>query len=314
MSRFSLGAIEITPGASAALMAADADPGTFLARHQRGDWGEVGEHRQQGNEFALRHGHAIRSAYRLAEDAELWVITAADRSCTRLLLATEYERREVSTQEGYALWAASYDQEKNPLIAIEEPPVEGLVAALPVSTVLDVGTGTGRYALKFARRGATVTAVDRSPEMLAVAQRAARAEGLAIELCLASLGELPFAPGQFDLLVCALTLCHVPDLSQALCEFSRVVRGSGYLLITDFHPNGVAEGWRTLFSRPGTTYLLPNTPHTRSDYLHAVESAGCALLNVLDVPLGDVPEGYLSEAMIREHGDKPLCLILLAQK
>ena len=35
-------------------------------------------------------------------------------------------RHEVSIQEGYAIWASSYDEEKNPLIAVEQPRVEAL--------------------------------------------------------------------------------------------------------------------------------------------------------------------------------------------
>ena len=36
----------------------------------------------------------------------------------------------VSVQEGYALWAASYDQEKNGLIFVEERQVDRLLAEL----------------------------------------------------------------------------------------------------------------------------------------------------------------------------------------
>ena len=72
------------------------------------------------------------------------------------------EVREVSVQEGYALWAASYDQEANGLIALEQRQVERLLAPIPFTAVLDVGTGTGRHALQFARRGARVTALDQS--------------------------------------------------------------------------------------------------------------------------------------------------------
>jgi ubiquinone/menaquinone biosynthesis C-methylase UbiE len=189
------------------------------------------------------------------------------------------------------------------------------MADLPVATALDVGTGTGRYALKLARRGIAVTAIDQSPGMLAVARRSARAEGLAIAFCLGSLEEgLPFAPGRFDLVVCALMLCHVPDMAQAGREFYRAVRTGGYLLITDFHPGSLDEGWRTVVARPEGIYLLPNMPHTRADYIGAVEEAGFTVRDVRDVPVGQVPKGYLRDAVLREYGDKPLCLIILAHK
>lgn len=38
---------------------------------------------------------------------------------------SETQFREIGVQEGYALWAASYDQEQNGLIFLEERQVEG---------------------------------------------------------------------------------------------------------------------------------------------------------------------------------------------
>ena len=315
MHLFSLGTIEVTLAASAALAAASTDPAIYLARHQSGDWGEVDESWQQANDLAIQHEEQIDSRYKLSDDIELLVSTAADRSCTRMLLAEEHQRREISTQEGYAVWAESYDKERNPLIAVEEPYVDALVAALPITSALDVGTGTGRHALKLARRGAAVTAIDQSPEMLAVAQQAARNEGLTIDFQLASLDDgLPFESNQFDFLICALTLSHVPNLAQAIQEFYRVLQHGGYLLITDFHPNAIGEGWRTVFFRPGISYYLPTMPHTRADYLETLATTGFTILNVIDVPVRDVPSGYLSDTFIRDNGDKPFCLIVLAQK
>ena len=56
-----------------------------------------------------------------------------------------------------------------------------------------------------------------SPEMLAVARQAAQHEGLPIDFRLSSLDDgLPFEAHQFDLVICALMLSHVPDLPHAL--------------------------------------------------------------------------------------------------
>ena len=315
MELFPVGAVEITPGAAAALAAAGSESSTYLARHQRGDWGDVDEKDREDNTFALRYGHPIASSYRLADGGELLVMTAADRSSTRILLASEYEDREVSTREGYAIWSTSYDTEKNPLIAVEEPRVDTLLAPLSFGRVLDVGTGTGRHALKLARRGAHVTAIDQSPEMLAVARQSAEREGLTIDFRLLTFDDgLPFASGQFDLLICALVLSHGVNLQQTLQEFARVLAPGGYLLITDYHPHVIGLGWRNVFLRPGVSYLLPSMRATRADYLEAAVTNGFDLLQVLDVPVSEVPEGYFDDAMRRDHGDKPFCLIILAQK
>ncbi len=312
---FSLGTITITPEAGAALARTGDDAAIFLARHQRGDWGEVEDSRRQANEFALRYGRVLYSQYRLSDGTEVLVGTAADRASTRMLLASEFLFREMNTREGYALWAESYDLEQNALIAVEEPLVDALLAELSFADVLDVGSGTGRYALKLARQGAQVTAIDQSPEMLAVAQDAARRAGLAIDFRLVSLEDgLPFEASRFDFLMCALMLCHVPELGHAIQEFARVSRDGGHVLITDFHPDAPEYGWRTEFRRSGIKYLLPNMPHTRANYLEALQANGFIILKVMDIPLGEVPEGYLSEAMLRGNELKRFCLIILARR
>lgn len=225
--------------------------------------------------------------------------------------------QEVSALEGYALWASSYDSdsERNALIVVEEPHVDALLASLPMTAVLDVGTGTGRYALKLAQRGATVTAIDQSPEMLAVARYTAHTKGLVIDFQLASLDDtLPFESGQFDFLICALMLCHVPNLAHAFQEFSRVLQEGGYLLFTDLHPDIVSQGGRTDFRKPGTKYLIFNTLNTRADYVDALVMNGFTILDLIEIPFRDVPDGYFSPAFIDEQSDKSFCWIVLTQK
>jgi SAM-dependent methyltransferase len=316
MYLFDLGTIEVSPAAADALAEAGLEIAPFLEKHRRGDWGDVDEEHRSLSDWALAHNGVIRSAYELSGDTVLVVHTGIGRSHTRVMLEKEHRRVEVSTQEGYSLWAASYDHEENPLIGAEEPHAHPLLDELAVTTALDAGTGTGRYALELARRGARVSAVDRSAEMLAAAKRTAQREGLAIDFQLGSLDALPFRAGRFDLVTCALVLCHIPDLMRPVCEFSRVTGEGGYLLITDFHPNAVALGWRTVCARPEALYLLPNPERTRADYLACVEKAGFRLHRVVDVPVRDMPEGSMPfyEATVREHGDELLGLIILAQK
>lgn len=227
----------------------------------------------------------------------------------------ETEFREISVQEGYALWAASYDQEQNGLIFLEERQVDRLLVQISFTRVLDVGTGTGRHALKLAGRGASVTAIDQSPQMLALARQAAQREGFSIDFRLLSLdGGLPFEANQFDLLICALMLCHVPDLAHTLKEFARVLQNGGHLLITDFHPIHSIYGWRTAFKRAGVTYQLPTVVHTRDDYLEAIRGSGMAILEVAESLIGEMPEGYLPEKMWRTYANTPFCLSILARK
>ena len=314
MSVLRLGTTEVTPAAAAALAANNADPALFFSRHERGDWGNVEDRRWRYNDMAVQQNQLVLSSYLLEDGTEVIVTTTADRSSTLMLLATEYQNA-VSTQEGYAIWSATYDSEKNSLIAVEEKYVDALLAPLPVSTALDVGTGTGRYALKLARRSGAVTAIDQSPEMMALARRAAQAEGLTIDFRPSSINDdLPFAPGQFDFLICALVLCHIEDLSHAFREFYRVLQPGGYLLISAFHPDAIARGWSTSFLGRRGLYVLPNAPHTRADYMDAIEQSGFTLIKVIDALVGEIPDDNPSKAMLHDQLEKTFCLIALAQK
>jgi 2-polyprenyl-3-methyl-5-hydroxy-6-metoxy-1,4-benzoquinol methylase len=222
--------------------------------------------------------------------------------------------QEVSTQEGYALWARAYDEEKNALIAVEEPYVERLLSRLVFENALDVGTGTGRLARKLAQHGARVTALDQSPEMLAVAQQSASRERLEIDFRLGSLEDGVFRGQQFDLLTCGLMLCHVPDLLYAARQFAGALQAGGSALITDFHPAAIGYGWRTSFVRDGEKYVLPTMPHTKEGYREALRANGFNIVEMRDLRVGEVPDGYLPEGFAQKHREKWFGLIILAQK
>ena len=87
---FPLGRVVATPGALAALEAGGELPHRYLARHVRGDWGEIPDEDRQENELSLKRGFRILSAYRTRLGVRLWVITEADRSSTVVLTPEEY--------------------------------------------------------------------------------------------------------------------------------------------------------------------------------------------------------------------------------
>jgi hypothetical protein len=88
--RFELGQTVATPGAIAALQAAQQSPVEFLLRHKRGDWGELPPEDVRENEWSLEHGARLFSSYRTRNQEKLWVITEWDRAVTTMLLPEEY--------------------------------------------------------------------------------------------------------------------------------------------------------------------------------------------------------------------------------
>ena len=84
-----------TPGALKALEEAGQQPGEFLDRHVRGDWGTVDADDWKANEDALGDGSRLLSAYALKSGVRIWVITEAkgddgERAATTLLLPGDY--------------------------------------------------------------------------------------------------------------------------------------------------------------------------------------------------------------------------------
>jgi len=88
--KFSIGKLVATPGAIEALADAKQSPMEFVARHIKGDWGEVCDEDRQANEDALRDGERLLSVYRTSKGVKIWIFTEADRSSTCVLLPEEY--------------------------------------------------------------------------------------------------------------------------------------------------------------------------------------------------------------------------------
>jgi hypothetical protein len=88
LQKFPLGQVVATPGVIAAIP--NAEMMRTLARHARGDWGELCPEDAQENELSLREGFRLLSAYTSSTGVKFWIITEADRSATTFLLPDEY--------------------------------------------------------------------------------------------------------------------------------------------------------------------------------------------------------------------------------
>ena len=106
----------------------------------------------------------------------------------------------------------------------QERIVASFLAPVAGRTVLDVGTGTGRAAIALAARGACVTGVDASAEMLVVAERRAKDAGVRVIFTPGDAHDLAFADRSFDAVICLRVLMHTPDWRRSLGELCRIAR------------------------------------------------------------------------------------------
>ncbi|MDB5096634.1 MAG: ubiE 3 [Cyanobacteria bacterium RYN_339] len=107
-------------------------------------------------------------------------------------------------------------------------------------TVVDVGAGTGYFAVPAARRVGRrghVYACDVSPEMVAhVAQEATRGRLGQLEALRSGEHALPLPDAVADVALAAFVLHEVNDPYRLLAELARVLKPTGRLLVLDWSP------------------------------------------------------------------------------
>lgn len=148
-----------------------------------------------------------------------------------------------------------------------EDDVFDAVAEVRPTRLLDVGCGLGEIGERIQRElGAHVCAVDTSPRMVELAQ----ARGLDAQV--ADAERLPFPDDDFDCVLAAWVLYHVPNVQQALGECARVLLPNGTLVASSVCNDNISEVWELLgvteprdplsFTREnGETILQPYFEH-----------------------------------------------------
>src|SRR4051795_7414545 len=97
---------------------------------------------------------------------------------------------------------------------------------------LDIAAGTGEPGLSIAKLApkGRVVLTDLAPEMLDVAARRARAQGIStIETKVCSADDLPFDDATFESVSVRFGYMFFPDMAKATAEFVRVLKSGGKL-------------------------------------------------------------------------------------
>jgi hypothetical protein len=210
---------------------------------------------------------------------------------------------DISVRDGYALWAASYDSETNPLFPPEESAVRPLLDALPPGRLADVACGTGRHSAYLAGRGHQVVGFDLSAEMLARAS---------VPRAQAELHALPLPDDSVDAAVCTLALTYVPSLVPALRELARVVRPGGSIITSDIHVMSLYLG--------GVSHAdgkrMPATRYLASDYVRAAHAAGLTIVACHEPRWGPVEgeggpqaQAWCADASAAAYHDTPAAIV-----
>ena len=184
------------------------------------------------------------------------------------------EFKQIGTDYDSIAQVENYDRRMGSLrdVAQEAEHILGVLEVTPETTILEIGTGTGEFAIRAATRCARVYAVDISEMMLVYGRRKAEALGVRnIEFKRA--GFLTFECQPVDAVVSQLALHHLPDYwkAVALRRVFDALNDDGRLFLNDVvFPRDIGSH-DVLFSKwmqraAGTEIAGEISSHIRDEY------------------------------------------------
>lgn len=155
-------------------------------------------------------------------------------------------REQYATEDGLAARASIYGGEgvdaRDTILDVLRP--------LRPRRLLEVGCGWGELASRMAVEcDCAVAAIDQSPRMVELARQRG------VDAHVGDIQELEFGDAEFDAVVAAWMLYHVPDLARGLRECARVLRPGGTLVAVTNAAADLAELW-DLVGRDTSARLL----------------------------------------------------------
>ncbi len=208
----------------------------------------------------------------------------------------------VRVEDAYRLWSVSYDDDPNPILALERRVIRERLGAVSGKRVLDIGTGTGYWLAHARQGGARAFGVDLSEEMLSMA---ARKDGLRKRLVRADMNRLPIQDGATDIAICSMAIGYTRDLKNLFRELARVARK---IIVSDLHSEAIEAGWKRGFVAAGHRCEIEHFTHTTSQLDDAAANSGLRLDWRLEAHLNE-PEREIFARAGREHAFAAACEI-----
>jgi len=117
----------------------------------------------------------------------------------------------------------------------DRPNMMNLLGDVKGKVILDAACGPGKYSEILVAKGAQVTGVDISREMIKCAKQRNKNSGLFFVHDLCEPLDM-FKDQSFDIVVCALAMHYIENWALTIKEFYRVLKPNGKLIISIEHP------------------------------------------------------------------------------
>ncbi len=164
------------------------------------------------------------------------------------------------------------------------------IVPLATGRVLELGIGMGlNLSLYDPDKVESVTGVDPSPELRAIAEAAPHDPRLKVSVVDGTAEALPFENASFDTVLCTFTLCSVQAPEAALAEARRVLKPGGRLLFCEhgLAPDAGVARWQRRVEP--VWKRLAGGCHLTRPVADAIAKAGFALESVETMYLPKTP-------------------------
>lgn len=201
----------------------------------------------------------------------------------------ENKRKYLNVKKQYNQWAKRYDveaKESNIATYLEEKSIKDFMPNVKNKEVLDFGCGTGRYTIPLAKRGANITAIDLTPNMIKLAKKKAKKEKLNINF--KNINLTKFKPDkEFDLIISMLVLDHIKNLEKAIFVISKASKVGTEVIISNIHPE-IMQGNANKKTGRAQGYLVEGFKtdqfyHPLEEYVNLFLKYGFILKKIKDI-------------------------------
>jgi ubiquinone/menaquinone biosynthesis C-methylase UbiE len=185
----------------------------------------------------------------------------------------------MNNQEAYNQWASSYNDVVNLTRDVELKAKKEILKALPFSSVLELGCGTGKNTEWLLEKANSITSVDFSENMLSKAKE--RLNSGKVNFVQADINQpWNFVHQKFDLVTCSLVLEHIQYLQPIFEKAGNVLCDGGFFYIGELHPFKQYAGSKARFQREGETLVLDCYIHHISEFTTLAIAHGFSIVQL----------------------------------
>jgi SAM-dependent methyltransferase len=197
----------------------------------------------------------------------------------------------------------------------ELPAVISLAGEVRGRQVLDIGCGPGRHAKRLLAKGAHVTGIDISEEMINIAREHCGGRGRFFQ---ADFEQAEFGPASFDLIIASLTLMYSREINPVINKLGGWLRPKGRFIFSLYHPVrffhkipdfDFSKSRKVWIHLEGCDVTVFNYYHPMEKYFDALRQNGFEMVKFKEPVLSRRYKGWPED-----HYKVPRSLVIEAQK